>query len=91
MSITDELLFYILNIFFSIGFKKTIINYDDKNNLDFNDSLDLENSFGLVSYSQALYEQKYEEYILQLSDYIRNNEEYIEEINEEPIVNGKKK
>ncbi len=83
-SITDELLFYVLNIFFNLDFSSDEwIKYED--NEDFNDYLDEENDFIFIwkkKYSEALFELEPETYVTELTDFKLWDEENIEEIEE---------
>ncbi|EMI55091.1 abortive infection family protein [Rhodopirellula sallentina] len=74
LKMTASVLFYMLDAFFSIPDPEVApvgeerIEYED--NPDFNQSLDDENPLdGRVLYSRALYDQYYEDYTIQLSDY----------------------
>ncbi len=66
MSITDNMLYYILHCFSKVTPVKEI-KYED--NTDFNSKLDTENSFGLLSYSKALFNQDIEAYKQELLAY----------------------
>lgn len=92
VSITDDLLYYVLNIFFSIDVESQLIDYET--NTEFNDDLDERNPIWMIRYSKALYEQKYEEYIIQLDEFIWDTDTIKEEIVEnstEKVVSTWKK
>lgn len=92
VSITDELLFYVLNIFFNLDFSvDEWIKYED--NEDFNDYLDEENNFIYIwrkRYSEALFELEPETYITELTDF-RLWDEESEEILEQKSKKKKSK
>jgi len=66
MSITDNILYYILHCFSKVTPSKDL-EYED--NPDFNLKLDVENIFGLLSYSKALFDQDIEAYKQELLAY----------------------
>lgn len=66
MSMTDGMLYYILNCFSNIIITK-VLEYDD--NQEFNENLDNENKFGFLSYSKALFDQDIEAYKQELFNY----------------------
>ncbi len=67
MNITDNMLSYILHCFSKVSIEKDL-EYED--NPDFNEKLDLENSFGFLSYSKALFDQDQVAYEQELQDYL---------------------
>lgn len=66
MNMTDNLMFYILNCFSNIQ-PVTELAYED--NSDFNEKIDSENTFGILSYSKALFDQDIEAYKQELLAY----------------------
>lgn len=73
IQLTDAVVRYLLEIYFSTDFSYIEINYED--NLEFNNMLD--ESFpldGIVSYSKALYNQDKTSYEQQLLDYKSSQE-----------------
>ena len=66
LSMTDSLLFYILSCFANIVMLKKL-EYED--NPELNEKLDLENEFGFLSYSKALFDQDLEAYKQELINY----------------------
>jgi len=74
-SVTDGIVYYILNIYFNAdwsAFEQT--KYED--NPDFNELLDNENDLGgIVLYSKALFDQDLVSYEQQLNDYLSDKEE----------------
>lgn len=66
LSITDNILFYILSCFSKIQPPKELAY---ENNPDFNENLDNENNFGILSYSKALFDQDIEAYKQELLAY----------------------
>ena len=77
VSITDNMLYYILHCFSQLEITKEL-QYED--NQEFNEKLDSENEFGFLSYSKALFEQDQVAYEQELQDYFDTKE--TEEINE---------
>jgi hypothetical protein len=67
VSMTDNLLFYILSCFANIVITKEL-EYED--NPDFNEKLDNENAFGFLSYSKALFDQDIEAYKQELLNHL---------------------
>lgn len=68
LTITDELLYYILNLYYSIDFSYILrVQYQDHQ--EFNEYLDETNPMNSISYSQALYDQDYDAYVEELSNY----------------------
>lgn len=77
VTMTESVLHYMLDAFFTIPEPEPEeperLKYDD--NQEFNEFLDDENPIdGMVSYSRALYDQYYEDYTIQLSDWEYNQE-----------------
>ena len=74
-SVTDGIVYYILNIYFNAdwsAFEQT--KYED--NPEFNELLDNENDLGdIVLYSKALFDQDIVSYEQQLNDYLSDKEE----------------
>jgi len=66
VSMTDSLLFYILNCFSNIEIQKEL-EYED--NPEFNEKLDIDNDFGFLSYSKALFDQDIEAYKQELLEH----------------------
>lgn len=67
VSMTDNLLFYILSCFSNIVTAKEL-EYED--NPDFNEKLDNENAFVFLSYSKALFDQDIEAYKQELLNHL---------------------
>lgn len=73
MQMTEGIVFYILEQFFAIDLSyKEEIKYED--NPEFNEALDELNPMGNLSYSKALYDQKYDDYFQELQDYTAQSE-----------------
>jgi hypothetical protein len=83
MSITDEMLYYILNIYFSIdlGFEEVeeidiieedeeIYPYDKEEHEAYNQMLDEQSGLNDISYSKALYEQDFDAYNYGLEEFL---------------------
>lgn len=66
VTITDNVLFYILSCFSKVKLVK-VLEYED--NSDFNENLDVENPFGILSYSKALFDQDIKAYKQELLAY----------------------
>ena len=67
-NVTSAIVTYMLEIFFFIDFSvKEEIKYDA--NKAFNEMLDEQEPFGGLSYSKALFEQKYTDYVSQLEEF----------------------
>lgn len=86
MTMTESVLHYMLDAFFAIPEPEPDederLKYDE--NQEFNQFLDDENPIdGMVSYSRALYDQYYEDYAIQLSDWEYNRE--LEEVEESDV------
>lgn len=67
VNITDNMLSYILHCFSKV---KVIKDLEYGDNPDFNEKLDSENSFGILSYSKALFDQDPVAYEQELQNYL---------------------
>lgn len=77
VSLSDSFASYLLKSFSKVPRVKQL-EYED--NPDFNEKLDIENDFGFLIYSKALFEQDLVAYEQELQDYIETKE--LEEANE---------
>lgn len=84
MKITDEMVYYILNIYFNITLEfeeeeikedEEIYPYDKQEHESYNQMLDEQSKLSDISYSKALYEQDFDAYIYGLEEYIETMEE----------------